>query len=124
MTVTVTNEDEAGMVSISPLQPQVGTLLTATVSDLDGVAATGTWQWASSYSKSGPWTDIPARSGDDTYRPVDGDLGKYLRATVQYRDNVSGAENREEEVVSRFAVREDIVTTNDPPKYPDQTTLG
>ena len=122
--VTVLNENEAGMVSISPLQPQVGTELTATVADLDGVAVTGTWQWASSYSKSGPFTDIPLRSDDETYRPVDEDLRMYLQATVQYRDNVSGAAIREEAEVSRYAVREDIVTTNDPPKYPDQSTLG
>ena len=124
VTVTVLNENEAGMVSISPLQPQVGTLLTANVSDRDGVAVTGSWQWASGYSKSGPFTDIPALSTSQTYRPVLEDKGKYLQVTARYRDNVSGADIREVAGVSRYVVREDIVTTNDPPKFADQRTLG
>ena len=124
VTVTVTNKEESGMVHISSLQPQVGTELTATVTDLDGVAVAGNWQWASSHSKSGPFTDIPDRSDDMTYRPIEADLGKYLQVTARYRDNVSGADAREESAVSAHPVRKDIVTSNDPPKYPDQTTLG
>ena len=124
VTVTVTNENESGMVHISSLQPQVGTELTATVTDLDGVAVTGNWQWASSHSKSGPFTDIPDRSDDMTYRPIEADLGKYLQVTARYRDNVSGADTREESAVSAYQVRKDSVTSNDRPKYPDQVTLG
>ena len=71
------------------MQPQVGTDLTATVSDLDGVSVTGSWQWASGYSKSGPFTDLPALSDKQTYQPVLEDLGMYLRVTAEYRDNVS-----------------------------------
>ena len=40
VTVTVENEDENGKVSLSLLQPEVGTELTATVSDPDGVIST------------------------------------------------------------------------------------
>ena len=115
VTVTVINENEDGMVHISSLQPQVGTGLTATVTDLDGVAVTGSWQWASGYSKSGPFTDIPDNSGDSTYSPVDADLGKYLRVTVRYRDNVSGSSHRAVSAVSAYTVRRDIVTSNTPP---------
>ena len=71
--------------SISPLQPQVGTLLTATVTDLDGVAVTGSWQWASSDSMTGTFTDIPSLSTAMTYRPVAEDEEQYLRVTVLYR---------------------------------------
>ena len=109
---------------ISSLQPQIGTELTATVTDQDGVAVPGSWQWASSDSMNGPWEDIPERSTDNTYRPVDADLNKYLQVTARYRDNVSGADAREESAVSAYKVRKDIVTSNDPPKYPDQSTLG
>ena len=123
LTITVTNVDEDGMVYLSSLQPQVGTTLTATVTDLDGVAVTGSWQWANSDSKNGPWDDIAERSGDSTYRPVDADLGKYLRVTARYRDNVSGADTREKSRVSAYPVRKDSVTSNDPPKFPDQKTL-
>ena len=51
------------------------------------------------------------------------DLDKYLQVTVRYRDNVSGADAREKSAVSAYPVRKDIVTSNDPPKYPDQSTL-
>ena len=124
LTVTVTNIDEPGRVYISSLQPQIGTELTATITDQDGVAVTGSWQWASSDSMNGSFTNIPDRSGDRTYRPVDADLDKYLQVTVRYRDNVSGADTREKAAVSANPVRKDIVTSNDPPKFPDQTTLG
>ena len=122
LTVTVTNVDEPGTVYISSLQPQIGTELTATITDQDGVAVTGSWQWASSDSENGPFTDIPERSGDRTYRPVDADLDKYLRVTVRYRDNVSGADTREKAAVSANPVRKDIVTSNEEPKFPDQQT--
>ena len=124
LTITVTNMDELGGVLISSLQPQIGTELTATVFDRDGVAGVGSWQWARSDSMNGTFEDIPARSGDRTYRPTIDDLGKYLRVTARYRDNVSGADIREKAKVSANPVRKDIVTSNDPPKFPDQRTLG
>ena len=124
VTVTVINVNEPGMVLISPLQPQVGTDLTATVTDRDLVATAGTWQWASSHSKTGPFIDIQNLSNKDTYQPVLEDLGKYLRVTVEYRDNVSQSAIREESAVSKYQVRKDVVTTTDPPKFPDQRTLG
>ena len=123
LTITVTNVDELGGVSLSSLQPQVGTELTATVTDRDGVAVVGSWKWARSDSMNGTFEDIPARSGDRTYRPTIDDLGKYLRVTVLYRDNVSGADNREKATVSANPVRKDTVTSNDLPKFPDQKTL-
>ena len=46
VTITVTNEDEAGAVELSTVQPQVGTALTATLTDPDGVPSSVTWQWA------------------------------------------------------------------------------
>ena len=124
LTITVTNVEEPGRVYISSLQPQIGTELTATITDQDGVAVTGSWQWASSDTENGTFTNIAERSGDRTYRPVDADLGKYLQVTVRYRDNVSGADIRELSAVSANPVRKDTVTSNEEPKFPDQRTLG
>ena len=123
LTITVTNLDEEGGVLISSLQPQVGTELTATVFDRDGVAGVGSWKWARSDSMNGTFEDIPERSSDRTYRPTIDDLDKYLRVTARYRDNVSGADIREKAKVSANPVRKDTVTSNDPPKFPDQKTL-
>ena len=124
LTITVTNVNEPGRVFFSSLQPQEGTELTATVTDQDGVGVIGSWQWASSDSMSGPFMDIPERSSDSTYRPVEADLGKYLQVTVQYRDNASDTDDRELSAVSAYPVRKATNTTNDPPKFPDQRTLG
>ena len=129
LTVTVTNVNEPGMLVISPMQPQVGTELTGILTDEDNIApGTGEWQWASSDSMTRPspdgssWEDIPARSGDRTYRPTDDDLGKYLQVTVEYVDR-AGADLREVKAVSDHPVRVDTNTSNQDPKFPDQKTL-
>ena len=43
--VTVTNEEEAGTVTLNTLQPRVGIGVTATLADLDGAATGVTWAW-------------------------------------------------------------------------------
>ena len=59
VTVEVTNEEEDGMVTLSALQPESGTALTATLTDPDSLddpaddvvgPAMLTWQWARSTS--------------------------------------------------------------------------
>ena len=123
LTVNVINVNEPGSVVISPMQPQVGTMLTAILSDEDNVAPTaGEWQWARADSMNGPFTDIPALSTGMDYRPTIDDLGKYLQVTVVYVDR-AGADPRTVQEVSAYPVREDVVTSNQPPKYPDQKTL-
>ena len=123
LTVIVDNVNEDGKLVISPRQPQIGTLLTAILTDDDNVApGVGDWQWARSDSENGPWEDILSRSNRMTYSPTSDDDDKYLQVRVRYVDR-AGAEPRNLDVVSEFKVREDIVTSNDPPKFPDQSTL-
>ena len=129
LTITVTNVDEDGKVTISPLQPQIGTLLRATLSDSDVQVGFGQWKWASSESGlPGTFTDLTAwvdenlNSNADTYRPVDDDLDKYLQVSVRYKDKVDD-EIKDVQTVSAYPVRKDIVTSNAKPQYPDQRTL-
>ena len=124
LTVNVTNVNEPGEVVISPRQPQVGTLLTAILTDEDNVApGVGEWQWARSDSMtSTSWEDIPTLSDEMTYRPTIDDLGMYLQVTVVYVDR-AGSDPRTVQGVSKFKVRKDIVTSNQRPKFPDQSTL-
>ena len=84
VTIAVINVDEAGTVSLSSMEPQVGTVLTATVSDPDGRVSDVTWSWAKSSDQSG-WTDISGAMSA-TYTPVRGDGENYLRATATYID--------------------------------------
>lgn len=89
ITVTVTNVNEDGAVAFDSDSPQVGTSLTATLSDPDGGVADLTWTWESSADRSA-WAAAPgtATSGGLTsaYTPVAGDAGKWLRATASYSD--------------------------------------
>ena len=82
--VTVTDVDEAGVVSISRLQPQVDRPLSASLSDEDEGVTDQRWEWARSGDGT-TWTDIegsisPARS------PTPDDVDMYLRARVTYSD--------------------------------------
>ena len=76
--VMVANVDEAGSVSLSDLQPQVGSSVSATLNDPDGDTTRTRWQWSRSADKA-EWTQIEgARSSG--YTPVAADDGMYLRA--------------------------------------------
>ena len=84
VTVMVTNVDEDGMVTLSAMQPRVGTPIMATLTDLDGDVTGETWQWARSSDMSA-WTDIEDATSD-SYTPVEADANMYLRATATYTD--------------------------------------
>ena len=85
VTVMVTNVDEAGTVSLSSRQPVVGTALTASVEDPDGMVTGETWQWASSDTSGGTYTNISGATSA-SYTPEAADANKYLRATASYTD--------------------------------------
>ena len=86
VTVMVTNVDEAGEVSLTPAGPVVGTVVTASLTDLDGGVTNATWQWASAASATGTFADI-AGATDAAYTPVAADKGRYLRASASYDDD-------------------------------------
>ena len=85
VTITVTDEDDPGTVSLSSMQPVVGVTLTARVEDPDGVVTVETWQWASSDISGGTYTNISGAMSE-SYTPVEADEGDYLRATASYTD--------------------------------------
>ena len=85
ITVTVTNVDEDGTISLTARQPKVGVALTATLTDLDDSVTGTTWQWAKSTSANGPWSVIAGQT-TEAYMPVMGDVGSYLRVTASYND--------------------------------------
>ena len=85
VTITVTNMDEAGTVELSRVQPQVGTELTALLTDPDGDPSAIAWRWARADNASGNFADISGATSA-SYTPVAADLNKYLRATASYTD--------------------------------------
>ena len=85
ITVTVTNQEEAGTVALSAAQPVVGTALTATLTDPDDGVTGTTWVWEKSADGQSGWTAINGATAA-SYTPVTGDVGNYLRATASYTD--------------------------------------
>ena len=85
VTITVTDVEEDGTLTLSSVQPQVDTALTATLTDPDGSVTITTWLWESSSDKA-TWTTISGAT-DAAYMPVTGDVGKHLQATARYTDS-------------------------------------
>ena len=125
VTVTVLNLDEPGTVTLSAVQPKQGVEITATLDDPDGTVTDRSWQWAQSSSKTGTFTNIRdagstcAQQALECYKPDEDDVGKYLRATVTYKDGQSTRVTKTAFVVSTNAVlKKDYVNTA--PVFPDQ----
>ena len=106
-TITVTDVDDAGKVSLTHLQPAEGVAYTATASDEDDgyrsegnvlhtelesgdnqdppLATIARWKWEKSQSGTSGWAVI-AEEDTPTYTPKEIDVGYYLRVTATYSD--------------------------------------
>ena len=100
VTVTVSNVDEDGTINLSSPgnEVKVGVVLTAELDERDDETNV-TWQWSSGSSNTGPWTNISGEI-DNTYTPVDGDVGNFLRITVSYTDATFGSDSLNEVTAS------------------------
>jgi len=87
VTISVTDVDEPGAVSLSTLLPRAGTALSASLADDDGPSGVS-WQWQ---RLSTGWGDIAGAVGA-SYTPVDDDVGHALRVVASYVDGSFGAE--------------------------------
>ena len=117
VTITVTNINEDGTVTLSTVQPLVSTQLFATLADPDRVSGSVTWSWESSPNRSS-WTPIIG-ADTDTYTPVPGDQGRYLRATASYDDQESAGKSAR--AVSANPVRTPT-PGNSAPQFPPSET--
>ncbi len=92
VTITVTNVDEAGAVALQPPgAPQIGTPITAALTDPDGGVTGEVWQWQRS-ADGVSWTDIEGAMSAE-YTPVASDAAMLLRVRVTYGDTLgSGLE--------------------------------
>ena len=135
VTVTITDVDEDGRISLSALQPQVGVALTATLTDQDSRSGdnpiiNAVWKWEQSPAMGGPWTLIPGagdsptvadNSGEpdikasDDYTPAKAIAGMYLRATATYTDK--HGDDKPAMAVSAHAVRATPAGGNSAPEF-------
>ena len=87
VTAAAVTPDDDGTVTLSTRTPEVGSEITATLSDPDGGVTGATWQWAKSSNGSTGWTDIQG-AASASYTPGRSDAGAFLRATASYDDAV------------------------------------
>ena len=123
VTVTVTDVDEAGTVSLSATRPRLGVALTAALTDPDGVSGEAAWRWERSIRRNA-WTVIEGATSN-TYTPAAADTGAFLRATASYRDEHGPGEALAltSEVVTGSLLTGLQVTTNDSSAHPSRALM-
>ena len=124
--VSVSNVDEDGTVDISWRQPEVTTELTALASDPDEIEGTTTYEWSipkvsrPTLTNDSHWQDPMGDNNANTYTPLVGDEGNYLRVKAEYADGEGGS--KVAYVRSEFRVRESVEAgSNDAPAFEDET---
>ena len=127
VTVTVTNVDEAGTLTLSTLQPVDGIGLTTTLTDIDGTPSDVTYKWAKSSRRTGSYTVIEGETAA-TYTPKPADVNHYLRVTATYTDpqgagKTAVATTANEVLVSRSTNTAPVFKDADGMKIPDGTGI-
>ena len=79
------HDDNVGSGSLTDYTPRIGHQVTASFWDGDGPLREITWQWSRAGSEDDEYTDI-AGATQAVYIPTEADLGKYLKASVTYKD--------------------------------------
>ena len=131
LTVIVGNEDDDGELTLQWLQPEVGTPITATLTDPDteteqgGTITSPDWTWYTSKAADPVvgdllhWTEITDET-DNSYTPVPADEGDYLWVHVEYTDPHDGS--KEADAKSENPVRAEVsANANASPDFPDDT---
>ena len=125
LTVIVGNEDDDGDLTLQWLQPEVGTAITATLTDPDGDTSSPTWTWYTSKAADPVignvfhWTEI-TEATDNSYTPVAADEGDYLWVHVGYTD--PHGDGKEADAKSENPVRAEVSpNANASPDFPDDT---
>ena len=118
VTIEVTNVEEPGTITLSTLQPQVGVVITAMLTDPDNIGGDNlgsiSWQWYRGNSPIPGGTDGEG-TVTSTYTPAAGDIGSVLRATVVYDDDEGDDKAAQED--SAYAARE-APASNISPTFP------
>ena len=112
VTINLTDVDEEGTIEVSAETPEVGSVLTASLSDPDSGATVASWSWERSDDQA-TWVVIPEATSD-MYTPSSADEGLYLRATAIYSD----AHGQDREAVMAFANAVPVTATPTPTPVP------
>ena len=120
VTVTVTDLDEAGVISLSSTRPSKDSALTATLTDPDTVTGTPDWTWERSAGRSA-WHVINGETAA-SYTPTAADAGHYLRVSASYTDGHGSGKTAQtvapNVVLARTLSRLEVATTSSRQMYP------
>ena len=107
------------MIALSTDPPSAGTVVTATLTDDDGVKSSPavTWKWESSSNQSN-WAVIDGET-TNTYTPDTEDIGDFLRVTATYQDQFSSGDKTAQEETGAVLT---APPTNQDPEFADATT--
>ena len=114
-TPSVKAADRPGTVSLFPARPRAGTVVSARLSDPDGLEGGGSgpaaslgavsWSWARS-PDGNVWTRIEAYDDGDSYVPTEEDEGMLLRAEASYTDGRGPGKSAQAASSARVGARE------------------
>ena len=120
VTVTVTDVDEAGVISLSSAHPSTGSALTATLTDPDMDTGTPAWAWERSAGRLA-WNVVGGATGA-VYVPVAADAGHYLRVRASYADRLGSGRTAQTTasnvVLARTLSGLEVATTSSRQMYP------
>ena len=114
VTVTILDVEENGVLTLSDDEPGVGTRITTTLSDGDGMIGGQMWQWARSENGRDGWTNIGGTTSIYTTTQADADF--FLRARVTYRDRRGSGKSAEAITTER------VFGENQRPTFPSTET--
>ena len=109
VTIEVVDAEDEGEVFLSQREPQVGREVHAWVTDPDGGVSVSKWEWESAEvdadeecrdipDDGGGWESI-SEAASSVYTPTPADVGKCLRATATYTDDIENEAGAAEQVV-------------------------
>ena len=102
VTVTVTDAEEAGTITINPLRGWNGTSFRDDLYDDDGGINNNTWQWQWQRSSNrSSWEDISGAISASYSAGAD-DVGQYLRLSVMYEDRRGSGKEASATVTGRI----------------------
>lgn len=108
--INVTNIDEEGVVSLTPITSSNGPGALATLTDPDNSLSEVSWQWATSYDQT-TWTSVTGAESP-SFVPREEDLRRFLRVSVGYTDGHGPGK------VAATLLYENIFGGNHAPEFP------
>ena len=119
VTVTVTDVEEQGVVTIQPLRGWDGTIFRADLDDDDNLVGNANWQWQRSSNRS-TWGDISGATSN-SYTAGTDDVNQYLRAVATYEDDRGSGKEASLALTGRISDSGDQPATNNAPEFSGTT---